>query len=176
VSEPVAISVADRGYLDFARPCASHQVPAFFVIRSKFNSDLHLVYSKPFDKVSGVRCDQIVALNRFYANQSHPDKPRRVKFYDDQHDKRLTSLTNQFTLPAVAIADLYRCRWQVELLFKWIKQHLRIKAFYSTTENAVKTQTWIIVSVYVLVAIVRKRMQIDESLYTILQILSVTLF
>jgi IS4 transposase len=166
----------DRGYLDFARLYALHQAPAFFVIRSKSNTDLHRVYSNPVDKETGVRCDQIVALDGFYTNQSYPDKLRRVKFYDDQRDKRLTFLTNQFTLPAKIIADLYRCRWQVETFFKWIKEHLRIKAFYGTSENAVKTQIWIAVSVYVLVAIVRKRMQIDESLYTILQVLSLTLF
>ena len=176
VPEPGAIYVMDRGYLDFARLYALHQAPAFFVIRSKSNTDLHRVYSNPVDKEIGVRCDQIVALDGFYSNQSYPDKLRRVKFYDDQRDKRLTFLTNQFTLPAKTIADLYRCRWQVETFFKWIKQHLRIKAFYGTTENAVKTQIWIAVAVYVLVAIVRKRMQIEESLYTILQVLSLTLF
>jgi hypothetical protein len=176
VPEPGAIYVMDRGYLDFARLYALHQAPAFFVIRSKTNTDLHRLYSNPIDKETGVRCDQIVALNGFYTNQSYPDKLRRVKFYDDQRDKRLTFLTNQFTLPAKTIADLYRCRWQVETFFKWIKEHLRIKAFYGTSENAVKTQIWIAVSVYVLVAIVRKRMQIDESLYTILQVLSLTLF
>ena len=176
VPEPGAIYVMDRGYLDFARLYALHQAPAFFVIRSKSNTDLHRVYSNPVDKETGVRCDQIVALNGFYTNQSYPDKLRRVKFYDDQRDKRLTFLTNQFTLPAKTIADLYRCRWQVETFFKWIKEHLRIKAFYGTSENAVKTQIWIAVSVYVLVAIIRKRKQIDESLYTILQVLSLTLF
>ena len=135
----------DRGYLDFARLYVLHQAPAFFVIRSKSNTDLHRVYSNPVDKETGVRCDQIVALDGFYSNQSYPDKLRRVKFYDDQRDKRLTFLTNQFTLPAKTIADLYRCRWKVELFFKWIKQHLRIKAFYGTPENAVKTQIWIAV-------------------------------
>lgn len=176
VPEPGAIYVMDRGYLDFARLYVLHQAPAFFVIRSKSNTDLHRVYSNPVDKDTGVCCDQIVALDGFYSNQSYPDKLRRIKFYDDQRDKRLTFLTNQFTLPAKTIADLYRCRWQVELFFKWIKQHLHIKAFYGTSENAVKTQIWIAVSVYVLVAIVRKRMQIAESLYTILQVLSLTLF
>jgi hypothetical protein len=176
VPEPGAIYIMDRGYLDFARLYALHQAPAFFVIRSKSNTDLHRLYSNPVDKETGVRCDQIVALDGFYSNQSYPDKLRRVKFYDDQRDKRLTFLTNQFTLPPKTIADLYRCRWQVETFFKWIKEHLRIKAFYGTSENAVKTQIWIAVSVYVLVAIVRKRMQIEESLYTILQVLSLTLF
>ena len=176
VPEPGAIYVMDRGYLDFERLYALHQVPAFFVIRSKSNTDLRRLYSNPVDKDSGVRCDQIVTLGGFYTHQSYPDKLRRIKFYDAKRDKRLTFLTNQFTLPAATIADLYRCRWQVETFFKWIKQHLRIKAFYGTSENAVKTQIWIAVAVYVLVAIVKKRMQIELSLYTILQILSLTLF
>jgi len=176
VPEPGAIYVMDRGYLDFQRLYSLHQAPAFFVIRSKSNTDLHRLYSMPVDKDSGVRCDQIVALGGFYSNQSYPDKLRRIKFYDEQQNKRLTFLTNQFTLPAATIADLYRCRWHVEIFFKWIKEHLRIKAFYGTSENAVKTQIWIAVAVYVLVAIVKKRMQIGLSLYTILQILSLTLF
>ena len=174
--EPGAIYVMDRGYLDFERLYAFHQAPAFFVIRSKSNTDLRRLYSNPVDKDSGVRCDQIVVLGGFYTNQSYPERLRRIKFYDAKRDKRLTFLTNQFTLPASTIADLYRCRWQVETFFKWIKQHLRIKAFYGTSENAVKTQIWIAVAVYVLVAIVKKRMQLRLSLYTILQILSLTLF
>ena len=174
--EPGAIYVMDRGYLDFERLYAFHQAPAFFVIRSKSNTDLRRLYSNPVDKDNGVRCDQIVVLGGFYTNQSYPERLRRIKFYDAQRDKRLTFLTNQLTLPAATIADLYRCRWQVETFFKWIKQHLRIKAFYGTSENAVKTQIWIAVAVYVLVAIVKKRMQIGLSLYTILQILSLTLF
>jgi hypothetical protein len=176
VPEPGAIYVMDRGYLDFERLYALHQAPAFFVIRSKSNTDLRRLYSNPVDKDSGVRCDQIVTLGGFYTHQSYPERLRRIKFYDAKRDKRLTFLTNQFTLPAITIAELYRCRWQVELFFKWIKQHLRIKAFYGTSENAVKTQIWIAVAVYVLVAIVKKRMQIGLSLYTILQILSLTLF
>jgi hypothetical protein len=176
VPEPGAIYVMDRGYLDFERLYAFHQAPAFFVIRSKSNTDLRRLYSNPVDKDSGVRCDQIVVLGGFYTNQSYPERLRRIKFYDAKRDKRLTFLTNQFTLPAATIADLYRCRWQVETFFKWIKQHLRIKAFYGTSENAVKTQIWIAVAVYVLVAIAKKRMQIGLSLYTILQISSLTLF
>jgi len=176
VPEPGAIYVMDRGYLDFERLYAFHQAPAFFVIRSKSNTDLRRLYSNPVDKDSGVRCDQIVVLGGFYTNQSYPERLRRIKFYDAKRDKRLTFLTNQFTLPAATIADLYRCRWQVETFFKWIKQHLRIKAFYGTSENAVKTQIWIAVAVYVLVAIVKKRMQIGLSLYKILQISSLTLF
>jgi IS4 transposase len=117
-----------------------HQAPAFFVIRSKSNTDLRRLYSNPVDKDSGVRCDQIVTLGGFYTHQSYPERLRRIKFYDAKRDKRLTFLTNQFTLPAAPIAHLYRCRWQVELFFKWIKQHLRIKAFFGTSENAVKTQ------------------------------------
>jgi Domain of unknown function (DUF4372)/Transposase DDE domain len=176
VPEPGAIYVMDRGYLDFERLYALHQAAAFFVIRSKSNTDLHRLYSNPVDKDTGARCDQIVALDGFYTQQSYPEKLRRIKFYDIQREKRLTFLTNQFILPAATIADLYRCRWQVEIFFKWIKQHLRIKAFYGTSDNAVKTQIWISVCVYVLVAIVKKRMQVSQSLYTILQILSVTLF
>jgi len=163
-------------YLDFERLYALHQSAAFFVIRSKSNTALRRLYSNPVDKDSGVRCDQIVVLDGFYAQQRYPEKLRRIKFYDAQRDKRLSFLTNQFILPAATIADLYRCRWQVEIFFKWIKQHLRIKAFYGTSDNAVKTQIWIAVCVYVLVAIVKKRMQVSQSLYTILQILSVTLF
>ena len=176
VPEPGAIYVMDRGYLDFERLYALHQAPAFFVIRSKSNTDLRRIYSNPVDKDSGVLCDQIVVLGGFYTHQGYPEKLRRIKFYDAQRDKRLTFLTNQFILPATTIADLYRCRWQVETFFKWIKEHLRIKAFYGTSENAVKTQIWIAVAVYVLVAIVKKRMQISLSLYTILQVLSLTLF
>ena len=166
----------DRGYLDFERLYALHQAPAFFVIRSKSNTDLRRVYSNSVDKSSGVLCDQIVALEGFYTRQGYPEKLRRIKFYDSKRDKRLTFLTNQFLLPAATIADLYRCRWQVETFFKWIKEHLHIKAFYGTSENAVKTQIWIAVAVYVLVAIIKKRMQLSLSLYTILQVLSLTLF
>lgn len=176
VPESGAIYVMDRGYLDFERLYALHQAPAFFVIRSKSNTNLHRLYSNPVDKDTGVRCDQIVVLDGFYTQHSYPEKLRRIKFYDDQRNKQLTFLTNQFILPAKTIADLYRCRWQVETFFKWIKQHLRIKAFYGTSENAVKTQIWIAVCVYVLVAIIKKRMHVSLSLYTILQILSLTLF
>jgi hypothetical protein len=149
---------------------------AFFVIRSKFNTDLHRVYSNPVDKSSGVLCDQIVALEGFYTRQGYPEKLRRTKFYNTRRNKRLTFLTNQFLLPAATIADLYRCRWQVATFFKRIKKHLHIKAVYGTSENAVKTQIWIVVAGYVLVAIVKKCMQIGLSLYTILQVLSLTLF
>jgi hypothetical protein len=173
---PGAIYVMDRGYLDFERLYAFHQAPAFFVIRSKSNTDLRRLYSNPVDKDSGVRCDQIVVLGGFYTNQSYPERLRRIKFYDAKRDKRLTFLTNQFTLPAATIADLYRCRWQVETFFKWIKQHLRIKAFYGTSLNAVLTQVWTAISVFVLVAILKKRLRLDLDMYRTLQILSLHLF
>ena len=134
------------------------------------------MYSHPVDKTTGVRCDQTIVLTGFYPAKDYPAKLRRIKYYDANTDKTFVFLTNNFTLPALTIAQLYRCRWQVELFFKWIKQHLRIKAFYGTTENAVRTQIWIAVSVYVLVAIIKKKLELKASLYTILQILSVTIF
>jgi len=176
VTEAGAIYVMDRGYLDFERLYKIHQSLAFFVTRAKSNFDFKRIYSSRVDKTTGVLCDQIVTLRGFYVKKSYPDKLRRIKYYDSDKKKRLVFLTNNFLLPAVTIADIYRCRWQVELFFKWIKQHLRIKAFYGTSENAVKTQIWIAISVYVLVAIVRKRLNLNLSLYTILQILSVSLF
>jgi hypothetical protein len=176
VIEAGAIYVMDRGYLDFERLYKISQSLAFFVTRAKSNFDFKRQYSGHVDKATGVLCDQTVTLHGFYAKKSYPDKLRRIKYYDAEKKKRLVFLTNNFLLPAVTIADIYRCRWQVELFFKWIKQHLRIKAFYGTSENAVKTQIWIAISVYVLVAIVRKRLNLSLSLYTILQILSVTLF
>lgn len=176
VIEAGAIYIMDRGYLDFERLYKIHQSSAFFVTRAKSNFDFKRQYSGHVDKAIGVLCDQTVTLRGFYAKKSYPDKLRRIKYYDAEKKKRLVFLTNNFLLPAVTIADIYRCRWQVELFFKWIKQHLRIKAFYGTSENAVKTQIWIAISVYVLVAIVRKRLKLSLSLYTILQILSVTLF
>jgi len=176
VAEAGAIYVMDRGYLDFERLYKIHQSLAFFVTRAKSNFDFKRLYSGHVDKATGVLCDQSVTLRGFYAKKSYPDKLRRIKYYDADKKKRLVFLTNNFLLPAVTIADIYRCRWQVELFFKWIKQHLRIKAFYGTSENAVKTQIWIAISVYVLVAIVRKRLNLSLSLYTILQILSVSLF
>ena len=176
IPEAGAIYIMDRGYLDFGRLYALHQCSAFFIVRTKANTRLRRLYSMPVNKSSGVRCDQIVVPTVFYTHKDYPEKLRRVKFFDADKGKRLTFITNQFTLPALTIADLYRYRWQVELFFKWIKQHLRIKAFYGISENAVKTQIWIAISVYVLVAIMKKRLKIDLSLYTILQILSVTLF
>ena len=174
--EAGAIYVMDRGYLDFERLCTIHLASAFFITRAKSNFNFKRLYSKAVDKSNGVLCDQTVTLQGFYARKSYPDKLRRIKYYDADKKKRLVFLTNNFLLPALTIAEIYRCRWQVELFFKWIKQHLRIKAFYGTSENAVKTQIWIAISIYVLVAIVKKRLNLNQSLYTILQILSVSLF
>ena len=174
--EAGAFYVMDRGYVDFSRLFALHQGLAFFVIRAKSNLQCRRLYSRPVDKSLGLRCDQTVRLTGFYAARDYPEKLRRVKYHDLKTDKTFVFLTNNFALPAMTIADLYRCRWQVELFFKWIKQHLRIKSFYGTTDNAVKTQIWIAVSVYVQVAIIKKRLNLDASLYTILQILSVTIF
>jgi len=174
--EAGAFYIMDRGYLDFARLYSLTLGAAFFIIRAKSNLQFRRVYSRPVDKQTGLRCDQTIALTGFYAAQDYPDKLRRIKYHDAEKNKTFVFLTNNFTLPALTITQLYRCRWQVELFFKWIKQHLRIKAFYGTTENAVKTQVWIAVSVYVLVAIIKKRLHLEASLYTILQIFSVTLF
>jgi len=168
--------IMDRGYLDFARLYAMHRNCAFFVIRAKSNLKFRRIYSHPIDESSGLRCDQSIKLSGFYTAKDYPEMLRRIKHYDSESGRTFVFLTNHFFLPATTIAELYRCRWRVELFFKWIKQHLRIKAFYGTTENAVKTQIWIAVSVYVLVAIIKKRLKLDMSLYTILQILSVTVF
>jgi len=174
--EPGAIYIMDRGYLDFARLHRIHQSSGFFVTRAKRNFNYKRLYSNSADKKTGVQCDQIVILKGFYARKDYPDKLRRIRYHDAENNKTLVFLTNNFILPAGTIAKLYRCRWQVELFFKWIKQHLRIKAFYGTTENAVKTQIWIAISVYVLVAIVKRQLKLSLSPYTILQMLSVTLF
>ena len=174
--EAGAVYIMDRAYVDFARLYRIHQSQAFFVTRAKSNFVFKRLYSQPVDKSTGVRVDQTVTITGFYTLKGYPDKLRRICYLDAETNKRLVFLTNNFTLPAQVIAQLYKCRWQVELFFKWIKQHLRIKAFYGTTENAVKTQIWIAISVYVLVAIVKKRLKLDRSLYTILQILSVSLF
>src|SRR5512139_3378564 len=174
--EPGAFYIIDRGYLDFDRLYVIHQASAFFVTRTKSNFRFRRLYSRPIDKSTGVQCDQIIVLEGFYSHKAYPDKLRRIRFFDTDLNKRLIFLTNNFTLPALTIAQLFQCRWQIEIFFKWIKQHLRIKAFYGTTENAVKTQIWIAIAVYVLVAIVKKQIHLDLSLYTILQILSVTLF
>jgi len=174
--EAGAIYIFDRAYVDFARLYRIHQSRAFFLGRAKSNFVFKRLYSQPVDKATGVRADQIVMVTGFYTLKDYPEKLRRIRYYDTTTKKRFVFLTNNFDLPAITITELYKCRWQVELFFKWIKQHLRIKAFYGTTENAVKTQIWIAISIYVLVAIVKKRLKIDRSLYTILQILSVSLF
>ena len=174
--EAGAIYVVDRGYADFARLYVLHQAGAFFVTRAKSNIDAHRVYSAPTDRSTGIICDQTISLDGFYTRQDYPELLRRIRFKDPESGKTLVFITNNFSLPAATICALYKSRWQVELFFKWIKQHLRIKQFYGTSENAVKTQIWIAVSVYVLVAIVKKRLDLDASLYTLLQILSVTLF
>jgi hypothetical protein len=176
VFEPGAFYIFDRGYLDFARLYRIQQSSAFFVTRAKSNFEFHRLSSQPVDKSTGVLSDQIIRLKIFYSRQGYPEKLRRVHYFDAASNRRLVLLTNNFTLSARDIADLYHCRWQIELFFKWIKQHLRIKAFYGTTDNAVKTQIWIAISVYVLVAIVKKELDLDQSLYSILQVLSVTLF
>jgi len=174
--EAGAFYVMDRGYIDFERLYVFTLCSAFFVVRTKENVLLERRYSHPVDKRSGVRSDQTVILTAIESAKVYPDALRRVSFYDVETDKRLKFLTNNFMLPALTIAQIYKSRWQVELFFKWIKQHLRIKAFFGTSQNAVKTQIWIAVSVYVLVAIIRKRLGLEASLYQILQILSLTLF
>ncbi|MBF0432429.1 MAG: IS4 family transposase [Fibrobacteria bacterium] len=174
--EPGAIYVMDRGYLDFARLFEMTKTSAYFVIRSKRNTQLSRVYSAPVDKATGLRCDQTVVFTGYKAARDDPKKLRRIKFYDAEKKRSFVFLTNNFVLPAMTITKLYKSRWQIELFFKWIKQHLRIKAFYGTSENAVKTQIWIAISIYVLVAIMKKELKLESSLYTILQILSVTIF
>jgi hypothetical protein len=176
IPEAGSFYIMDRGFTDFARWFVMHQAQAFFVIRGKSNLLFRRVYSRAVDTSTGLRCDQAIALTAPAAIKDYPQHLRRIKFYDAEHDRHLVFLTNNFDLPALTIAQLYRCRWQVELFFKWIKQHLRIKRFYGTTENAVKTQIWIAIAVYVLVAIVKKRLKTEASLYKILQILSLALF
>jgi hypothetical protein len=174
--EPGAYYVMDRGYLDFFRLQRIHLAGAFFVTRARSDQRVRRVYSRPADKPSGIMADQIVSLEVFRTHRDYPSHLRRIRCHDPETGKHLVFLTNQFTLPAKTICALYKSHWRVELFFKWIKQHLRIKAFYGTTENAVKTQIWIAVSVYLLVAIIKKRLQLPGSLYTFLQVLSVTLF
>jgi hypothetical protein len=176
IPEAGAIYVMDRGYIDFARLHRLTEAAAFFVIRAKSNLTCRRLYSQSVDKTTGVQCDQTIVLAAPRSLARFPDKLRRVRYRDPETGKRLVFLTNNFTLSARTIADLYRCRWQIELFFKWIKQHLRIKSFFGTSENAVRTQIWIAITVYVLVAIVKKRLGLDASLYTILQSLSVTIF
>jgi hypothetical protein len=174
--EAGAFYVMDRGYVDFKRLYVFTLSAAFFVVRTKSNVLLQRRYSHPVDKTTGVRSDHTVILTAIDSAKAYPDVLRRISYLDVETKKRFKFLTNNFTLPAFTIARIYKARWQVELFFKWIKQHLRIKAFYGDSENAVKTQIWIAVSIYLLVAIVRKRLGLEASLYQILQILSVTLF
>ena len=174
--EAGAIYILDRGYMDFARLFRIHQSSAFFVTRAKSNFQCKRLYSRAIEKLTGLQYDQTVTLRGFYTQKDYPEKLRRIRFYDSEQNRKLVFLTNNFTLPALTIAQLYKSRWKIEVFFKWIKQHLRIKAFYGTSENAVKTQIWIAISVYVLVAIIKKRLHLERSLYTILQILSVNLF
>jgi hypothetical protein len=176
VPVPGAYYVMDRGYLDFERLYVLHQAKSFFVTRSKRNFNFSRRYSHEVDKSTGVQCDQTVVLETYYSAQGYPEPLRRIRYYDAERDKRLVFLTNDFALPATTIAALYKSRWQIELFFKWIKQHLRIKVFYGTSENAVKSQIWIAVSTYLLVAIVKKELGLQLPLYTILQILSLIQF
>jgi DDE family transposase/uncharacterized protein DUF4372 len=176
VPEPGAIYVMDRGYIDFDRLGRFHEAGSFFVIRAKRNLKAERRYSRKVDRGTGLICDQTVTLTGFYSHKGFSAPLRRVRFKDPETGKRLVFLSNNFVLPPLTITKLYRQRWQIELFFRWIKQHLRIKAFFGTNENAVKTQIWIAVSVYVLVAIVKKRLQLSASLYEILQILSLTMF
>lgn len=176
IPEPGAFYVMDRGYIDFARLYVLHQAGAFYVTRAKSNFDIHRIYSAVTDRSTGVVCDQIIVFNGRIAAKDYPERLRRIRFKVPDSGKTLVFLTNHMALPALTIAALYKSRWQVELFFKWVKQHLRIKRFYGTSENAVKTQIWTAVAVYVLVAIVKKELHLDASLYTLLQILSVTLF
>jgi hypothetical protein len=176
IPEPAAIYVMDRAYLDFDRLFSLHQAGAFFVTRAKSNTNLRRIYSAPSDREQGIICDQTVALSGFYSQQKYPLHLRRIRFKDIETGNTLIFLTNLFGPPAITICALYKARWQVELFFKWIKQHLRIKQFYGTSENAVKVQIWTAVSMYVLVAIIKKRLNLDASLYTLLQVFSVTLF
>jgi hypothetical protein len=176
IAEPGALYLVDRGYIDFARLHRLTESCAYFITRSKSNMQFDRLISQEVNKESGVICDQIIRLSGYYATQDYPDRLRRVKYYDSETEMSLVFLTNNFLLPSLTIAQLYKCRWQVELFFKWIKQHLRIKSFYGTSINAVKTQIWIALSVYLIVAIMKKQLKLEASLNTILQILSVSLF
>lgn len=176
IAEPGAIYVMDRAYLDYGRLYSMHLCSSFFILRAKRNSRLRRLYSAPVDKASGVICDQTVMPVNEYAVEAYPDKLRRIKYYDEDTKQRFVFLTNNFSIDSRTIADLYKCRWQVELFFKWIKQHLRIKKFFGFSENAVKTQIWIAISSYLLVAIMKKELKLNETLYTILQVVSMTLF
>jgi len=174
--EAGAIYLMDRGYLDFRRLYRMHQSGAFFVTRAKKRFDCRRLYSQAIDKKTGLQCDQVVVLNNPVPKRGYPERLRRVRYFDGVSQRHFVFLTNNFLLPALTITQLYQCRWKVELFFRWIKQHLRIKAFYGTSQNAVRTQVWIAIAVYVLVAIVKKKLHIELSLHSILQILSVSLF
>ena len=174
--EAGAFYILDRGYIDYERLYSLHQNKAYFVTRAKTNLDFRRLYSYNVDKATGLRCDQTILLKGFYTSKDYPEKLRRIKFFDETNNRSLVFLTNNFTIASLSVAQLYKSRWQIELFFKWMKQHLRIKAFYGTSENAVKTQIWIAICVYLIVAILKKRLNINASLYTILQILSVSLF
>ena len=174
VAEPGACYIMDRGYLDFARLYSWKLCGSFFIVRAKKNLKYRRLYSRKIDKSTGLRCDQTIVLTISY--KDYPEQLRRIRFFDAENNLFLTLLTDDFSLQALTIAQLYKCRWKVELFFKWIKQHLRIKSFFGTSENAVKTQIWIAISIYVLVAIIKKRLKIEHSLYAILQVLSVTAF
>ncbi|MBF0417917.1 MAG: IS4 family transposase [Magnetococcales bacterium] len=176
IPEPGAFYVVDRAYLDFERLYKFHQAGSFFVTRAKSNLSARRVYSAPTDRTTGLICDQTIVLIGYQSKKRYPEHLRRIRFKDPETGKTLIFLTNQTGLPASSICSLYKSRWQIELFFKWIKQHLRIKSFFGTSENAVKTQIWIAISVYVLVAIIKKRLQLDVSLYTLLQIFSVIPF
>jgi hypothetical protein len=176
IPEPGSFYIMDRAFLDFSRLYNLEQFNAYFVIRSKSNTKFRRLYSRAVDKSKGLRCDQTIVLTGKFTPEYYPDYLRRITFFDTDNNKRLTFLTNNFALPPYTVAQLYKCRWQIELFFKWIKQHLRIKSFYGRSVNAVKTQVWIAISIYVLVAIIKKRLKLEMSLYTFLQILSVTAF
>lgn len=176
IPEAGAFYIMDRGYLDFERLYALAQAGAFFVTRAKTNMHARRLYSAPVDRSTGLICDQTMVLSGFYAHKHYPQHLRRIRFKDPETEKTLVFLTNHFELPALTVCSLYKSRWQVELFFKWIKQHLRIKRFYGISENAVKSQIWVAVSVYVLIAIIKKQLNLDVSLHTLLQILSVTIF
>lgn len=171
-----AYYVLDRGYVDFERLHTLHRAGGFFVTRAKRGMHARRLYSEPVDRTIGLICDQIIVLEGYYSHQGYPDKLRRIRFKDPESGKTLVFLTNNMTLPALTICLLYKNRWKAELFFKWIKQHLRVKRFYGQSPNAVKTQIWIAISVYVLIAIIKKRLRLEASLYTLLQILSITLF
>lgn len=176
IPEPGAFYIMDRAYIDFARLYTVNLCGAFFVIRAKANLSFRRLYSHPVDKSTGLRCDQTIVLTGFYTSKDYPEKLRRIRFFDEKNQNYITVLTNNFLLPARTITELFRCRWQIELFFKWIKQHLRIKSFYGTSQNAVKIQIWIAISVYVLIAIIKKQLNLKIKLYTFLQILSVSVF